>query len=261
MMNMMGNMSVGQNSATSNIMGGGAGTNKSPSNPEVTSNEDDDFGDFSGAGTKAHSTAADPMSKLIQLDSLTSNKKKEDKTREPIIYNDAAATSFATQSSMGSSANAPASFAGIDGLNKTIDISVKSSPSNLQPGQPIMASTGTGLSATQTGGTMPGMGMNQMPTGMMATQNMMGGMQPNMVMMNNQMGGMAPNMMGGMQPNMMMMNNQMGMMMNGMGGQSNGLDGTKSKNQMGSMMGGQLMGSSGAGGTMGGQPMGMGGFQ
>lgn len=201
----------------------------------------------------------DPINKLISLDSLTLNKPKEDKTKQPIIYNQAAATAYQTKSSMGSTVNPALSFSGIDGLNKQVDISVKTPVSNRQPGQPIMAPAnnigmqgsmgmGMGMNVQQqgmAGGAMQGnmgmrMGMNTQQQGMMGN-NMMGG-QMGASQMNNMMGNQM-NMSGNntMMGNMGAMNGQPmsgNNMMGNMGG--NGMNG-QSMNNMGGMMGGQPM--------------------
>jgi len=179
----MNSMQGGSSISNNNVMGGGTGRNvpkKAPAAPATFNDDDDGFGDFSGSGNKSSTTStnADPMSRLIQLDSLTLNSKKEDKTKQPIIYNAAAATAMNTKNTMAPVSNPDLSFSGIDGLNRQVDISMKTPISNRQPGQPIMVSNNAAPS-NNTGmqGGM-GMGMQQQQQGMMGNGqggNMMGG--------------------------------------------------------------------------------------
>ena len=108
---------------------------KMPSAP-VADNADD-FGDFEDADPSSAKTpqkSADPLSKLISLDGLAKNSKKEDKLSQPVVFNDAAAQyvqnqqmnphGFAANNALGSQMK----FQGIDGLGHTSDLSVKGKP-------------------------------------------------------------------------------------------------------------------------------------
>ena len=295
MNNMFGNMSMQQQQQPAMMNGGGmmgmqqpmGGSSASDFPPAPAANDDDDFGDFEDAAPKKEVVkSSDPLGKLISLDSLTKNTKKEDKLNEPVVATPAA-LNFVNQQQqiqhVNQTSNAAASFQGIDGLNKPMNFEPKKVASTRQAGKPIMASDGT----VEKSGTSELIGM-------MSPQVMMGqpqqqqhyavnnaamqqqllmqqqlAMQQQMMMQQQQMGGagmMNPNynnMQGGMgMPNQqMMMNNQQmgGGMMNpnmqgGMG--MNGMQGGMGQPQGGNFMGGQPSGS----GQMGGQPMG-GGWQ
>ena len=273
MNNMGGNPALGVmgGSTSKNIMGGGQ-PKKLQQQKQEKDDDEDDFGDFSGSNNNTNANL-DPMSKLIQLDSLTLNSKKNDKTKEPVIYNEAAATALKTSMATGSTSASDLSFTGLDGLNKQVNISIKQPVSNRQPGQPIMSEVTNnnmigGMQGGMNMGMGMGMGMNQQQQGMA----MMGGFQGNNMMMGNNMTGMQgnnmmPNMggMGGMGGQGMMMNNVGGMggmngmnmnsmggnnmMMGNMGGMGMNMKAQSKKDNNMNNMGGM------AGGMMGGQAM------
>jgi hypothetical protein len=93
-----------------------------PSVPTNIANNDDDFGDFADAdpsSAKSLEKTSDPLSKLISLDGLTKNVKKEEKINEPVVVNDAAAKYLQdkmTNPQMGMAKN-PMGFQGIDGFS------------------------------------------------------------------------------------------------------------------------------------------------
>merc|ERR1719296_500193 len=214
-----------------NIMGGGAANRMMQTNAPAPSNimsgiktavtaqpdEADDFGDFSGpATTSTRSEPTDPISKLINLDSLSINKKKEDKAQEPIIYNAAAQQSYMTQKQAPKDAiSNEFAFSGLDGIQKPVNFSIQSSVGHRAAGQPAMSSMAPS----------PGMGMQGMSQGMMGMQGQSGmGMQsmggmPQQGMMGGMQGGMmgGQNMMGGM-PQQSGMGMQVGMPQQGMMG-------------------------------------------
>lgn len=245
------------------------------SQPAPAPANDDDFGDFEGASpSKAPATSSDPLSKLISLDGLSKNAKKEDKINEPIVATPAAANYVNQQQQIQQvhkSTNAAASFQGLDGLNKPSNFDSKAPMSNRTPGQPVMASGDAGKKTSELIGMMsPQMMGTQQPQQMaqpqqqqanaamqqqmamqqmllqqqMMQQQQMGMNNPNMAMnpqMQNQymQGGMNPNMQGGMNAFQGGMNPNMqgGMNMQGMGQQGG--------NMMGGNMGGQANGTGG----------------
>lgn len=88
---------------------------------------------------------ADPLSNLISLDSLTKNKKKDDKTNEPFAYNNAAkqCIQIAAQRNKGletSKIAADMAFSGADGIHKQPTIVSKTHRMNsgAQSGKPVM---------------------------------------------------------------------------------------------------------------------------
>lgn len=192
--------------------------------------DSDDFGDFSGATTSPKLGSADPISKLINLDSLSLNKKKEDKAHAPILYNVAAQQSFMTQQyAPKTDTGNEMAFSGLDGIQKPMNFSIKSnSGGHRNAGQPIM-STMTSQPSTQT---MPS---SQMMGGNM--QGMMGSMQAGGMMPGMQAAGM----MGGTQ-GANMVGVQGGNMMSGMQG-GNMMGGTQGANMMGGMQGANMMGN------------------
>lgn len=122
-----GNMSVSSSNnntvntfvggAKVSIMGGGSMTQK---HQEVT--EDDEFGDFDD-GKSSKKVSSDPLANLISLDSLSKNKKKhEDKTNEPIAFNEAAKQYIQKGAPVKpvtmSKEAANMAFSGVDGLPK-----------------------------------------------------------------------------------------------------------------------------------------------
>mmetsp|Transcript_4292 Transcript_4292/g.9261 ORF Transcript_4292/g.9261 Transcript_4292/m.9261 type:complete len:653 (-) Transcript_4292:611-2569(-) len=254
----MGGNQVGGNIATMNNAFGKMGLSSAPA-PVVAAapaaDDGDDFGDFEGADTstsKAAETSSDPLSKLISLDGLTKNTKKEDKPKESI--------------------GEKMAFSSVDGMSGGLSMGMS---------QPVMGSGVTGdVGAKNISLMAPPMGGNQMMGGQhqqgMMQNRMMGGQQLQGMMQNQMMGGQPQqqqqrmiqnSMMGGMQGGMnggvhnQMMNNQMmgGGSMQGMGGgmgfqggigmqQGNNMMGGGGNmiNQGNAMMGGQQ------GGTMGG---------
>lgn len=276
--------------ATTNIMSG----TKAAFQP---SDEPDDFGDFSGPAISTQTESTDPVSKLINLDSLSINRKKEDKTDAPIIYNAAAQHSFMTQKQAPkSNIGNEFAFSGLDGIQKPINLNINSTVhrSAGQPAMNSMSSPSPGMGVNMQGGMMGGMQGTGMMSGGMQAGGMMGGMQgagmmgtaQNTNMMggtqggnmmgavqgNNIIGGMqGSNMMGGMQGSNMMGGMQGGNMMGGMQG-VNMMGGVQGANMMGSMpqqsgmMSGSAMGGVQGANTMAGgmgsmQPSGMMGMQ
>lgn len=281
MNNAFGNMNMGGNSmmgtqqqqiignvmggSQSNIMGGQRGNNVMGGQSKPVSASDDDFGDFNdGSSGKS---AADPLSNLISLDSLTMNKKNVDKTKEPVLFNDAAkayVVSGAQHKPVGTTkAAADMAFSGVDGLHKQTSFSGNMNPmnsmgGNFQSGQSVMNRGGN----------------NNMMNGMQ--QQAMGGMNNNMGMMggmSNNMGGMSQqrnmygmsqtqgnNMDNGMNNNMNGRNNnsggmnQQGMMGGTNQGMNQGMMGGMNQGMNQGMMGGNSMNQGNS--TMGGQPMG-----
>ena len=264
---MMGGMQ--QPMASANVMSGGSGMQ-----PVTAPANDDDFGDFEDASpSKATTTSSDPLSKLISLDSLTKNPKKEDKINEPIVATPAAANFVNQQQQIQQvhqSTNAAASFQGIDGLNKSSNLESKKPVSTRKAGQPVMgASDGSGK--TELIGMMSPemMGQQQVPQQqnnlamqqqlmmqqqMMLQQQRMMQQQQQMGMMNNQNMMMNPQMM--TNPNMMN-NPQMNYMQGGMS-MHGGMNTQGNMNYMEGM--GQPQGGNTMGGSMGGQTNGTGGW-
>mmetsp|Transcript_12851 Transcript_12851/g.18495 ORF Transcript_12851/g.18495 Transcript_12851/m.18495 type:complete len:269 (+) Transcript_12851:1-807(+) len=262
----MNTMNNGVSMGGMNTMGNGAGMGGmtlSVSTPAAAN--DDDFGDFEDAAPKQASVAVstDPLAKLISLDGLKKNPKKEDKTAAPIVFNSAAAQYLYDKKSGIQATNPAMSFQGIDGLNKVPTNFNVASTSNLQPGQSVMGGSGMLGAGVAAGGAdaiammgpqsvMPQ--QQQKPVGMQMQQGMQQmtpQMQQQMMMMMQQqqqqmrMQGMN-NTMGGMQGGMGMANP--GMMQGGMGG-------------MQGNMGGMQGGMPGNMGMMGGNMNGMGGQQ
>lgn len=128
---MMANQQMGSNiNAINDVFGKISLQNKQiPSaTPTTNADNDDDFGDFADAdpsSAKSLEKSSDPLSKLISLDGLTKNVKKEEKINEPVVVNDAAAQYLQdkkTNPQMGMTKN-PMGFQGIDGF--TPDLSSK----------------------------------------------------------------------------------------------------------------------------------------
>lgn len=251
---MGGSQSNMMGSSRSNIMGGGQANVMGGQVKAAPS--DDDFGAFDD-GKSGQNTQSDPLGGLISLDGLMKNQKNEDKTKEPIIFNDAAKAyvNNGVQHSkpLGlSKAAADMAFSGVDGLHKQTSFnannSMNSMGNNMQFRQPAMAMN-NGMNMMGGNNMNPQMGMQQQGMGGMNNMGMMGGMSNNMHMMgghgmnsmsgmSNNMGGMSNNMMGGQQGNMMggMMNQEQKKNM------SNGMMGGNGMNQGNSTMGGQPMG-------------------
>jgi len=134
-------------------------SNSSGKQTSITPGMDDEFGEFEdAAATSKRSdsssstlTGVDPINKLISLDSLTSYKKKEDKLKAPIIYNDMAAQFVKEKQSSNSTLTASTTqsktspFLGVDGLQKPLNIMSHDSTSYTNhprvSGTPIMSST------------------------------------------------------------------------------------------------------------------------
>jgi len=202
--------------------------------------DDDEFGDFDDGKSKK-SASKDPLSNLISLDGLAKNKKKEDKTNEPIAFNDAAKTYIQnsaenSHSSGMSKVSTDIAFAGVDGLHKKHTImsnDTSTMSGNFHAGKPVMNNGGTSVISN-----LDGFRSN--------STNMASGMSvTNMTMMNRPMGGMSQQhvgMMGGMGQS-----NQGGMM-NGIMSQPTGIMGDMGNNSQRGMMGG--MGQSSRGGMM-----------
>ncbi len=213
------------------------------------SGDDDDFGDFADAEPPAKSnvTSSDPLSKLISLDGLSKNTKKEVK-KEP-SFNTAAPTQYGFQQQNNSQP--------VLGTGQTGDIGEvfgQLMTNNQQAqAQQRMAQQMNQQMQSNTGKNM--MGGNNMMGGMQGNQ--MGMQQMNPQMMGGQMmGGMQGQGMGGMgmqgnTNNMQGMGMQSNMNMQGMGmqGNMNNMQGMGGMNM--NQMGGQQMG--GMNGMMGGQ--------
>merc|ERR1712176_132209 len=248
-----------------NTMSSNMNTTTMPISNTATQNqpESDDFGDFSGAASSKPSTvSSDPLSKLVNLDGLTKTSKKEDPINTPIIFNAAAAQANVNQVQpqvSSSTAINEMAFHGIDGIQKPIDLSIKSPAStHRSSGQPIMAAPASTSMTTNNPmeSQMGGNPMMNLPNQMMAgtsqtaqmmtmnpqTAQMMGGvnMMGRMAQTPNMMGGMAqtPNMMGGMPQTSNMMGGmpQTSNMMGGMGQAPNMMGGmSQAPNMMGGM--------------------------
>jgi len=168
----------------------------------TASGDDDDFGDFADAepsSVKTNVTSSDPLSKLISLDGLSKNTKKEVK-KEPSKVETSQQYGFQQQSSQP-----------VMGVGQTGDIGEVFGQlmSNNQQAQGQQNRMGQQM--------QPNAGMNMMG----GYNNMMGGMQGNMGQMNqmgmqSNMGQMSPQMMGGQ-----VMGGMQGQGMGGMGMQGN----------------------------------------
>ena len=252
--NAFGNMNMGQPAMggmqqqqlqqpiASNVMGGGAMA-PSPAAPTQAGGDDDEFGDFADAApTPAKAVSSDPLSKLISLDGLSKNTKKEDKLSQPVVVNEAAAQFVKHQQELinqggqqaAFQANAAMSFKGLDGLN---NMSVPQQQSNSTLSQSsVMVSAGgsdaiSSMMGPQSGGMNPQMMQQQQRQMNPQMMNMMGNQQG---MMGSQQGMMNNNMMG----------NQQGMMNNNMMGNQQGMMNTMMANQ-------QMGGNAGMQGNMG----------
>jgi len=259
---MMGGQPNAMGGNNSSVMGGGGGGNNMNSMQQQTNSQnDDDFGAFDDGNARKSSARADPLSNLISLDGLAKNQKKEDKIKEPIVFNDAAKAYIQSGAQhsrpLGTSKMAAdMAFSGVDGLHKQTSFNnVNRMGHNLQQSQSVMGG----------GGTHPM--MNSMGSQMGQMQGMMGGIQQqNMGMMNNGMG-MGNNMNGGQQMqqgmggmNNNMMNSGMGMRNNMNNGQQMQQDMGSNNNMMNNGMGGIGNNTMPMGGQPGQQPMG-GGWQ
>jgi hypothetical protein len=117
-----------------------------PPAASANGDDDDDFGGFASATNKVAIPSSDPMAKLISLDSLSKNKKKENPLEKPILFNDIAAAQIeqkphAEENARAKSLTAELSFRGIDGLSGSASpaaLASKSVHKNKAPGAPIM---------------------------------------------------------------------------------------------------------------------------
>jgi len=181
-----------------------------PSAPVSAPAHDDDFGDFEDASpSKAPVTSSsDPLSKLISLDGLSKNAKKEDKLSEPIVATPAAANFVNQQQQIQQvhkSTNAAASFQGLDGLNKSSNLEKKGPVSNRKSGQPVMGTTeGSGTSELIGMMSPQMMGQQQVPSQQQQAAQKQAAMQQQMAMQQQQM----------LLQQQMMQQQQMGMMNN-----------------------------------------------
>ena len=233
-MNMMGgssNVMGGSN----NVMGGGSMQHQQTQK----SNNDDDFGDFDDGKTGAVKSA-DPLSNLISLDGLTKNKKNEDKTKEPIAFNDVAkayiqsgAQNNSTPVGLSKEAVSMA-FSGVDGIHKQPAMMPNMPPPSMPAGQSVMGGNGMNSSMISN-------------LGQMGNMNNMGNNMGNNNMMQMQM-----------QQAMMMQMMQNNMMQN-QGGMMGGSGNNNNKNQ--NNMGGNMQGGMGMGGSSGNSGMGAGSWQ
>ena len=214
----------------------------------TASGDDDDFGDFADAepsSAKLNVTSSDPLSKLISLDGLSKNTKKEVKKESP---------NFAANQQYGFQQQSSQPV--VMGVGQTGDIGEVFGQlmTNNQPAQ------GQQRMGQQTNQQMqPNAGMNTMG----GNNNMMGGMQGNMGQM-NQMGMQGNGNMGQLNTQMMGGQTMGGMQGQGMGGMGmqghmnnmqgmGGMNNNMNTNQMGAQqMGGQQMNGMNAG-MMGGQ--------
>eukprot|EP00804_Cyclotella_cryptica_P009510 CCRYP_006221-RA/>CCRYP_006221-RA protein AED:0.06 eAED:0.06 QI:211/1/1/1/0.66/0.57/7/1454/662 len=252
--------------------------------PTNNAENDDDFGDFADAdpsSAKSQEKSSDPLSKLISLDGLTKNVKKEDKVNEPVVVNDAAAQYLQdkkTNPQMGVTKN-PMGFQGIDGFTR--DLSSKGDHPHIVHHVPVMGSGSGDVGAKNIsmmapqgigGHMMMGQQPNQIMTGAVAgnsrmTQHQMYQMnvmrQQQMMNATSMQGGNMYSMgIGGQQGMVTAMpggsNHMMGMSMqnnNVMMPQGMGV-GQQGVGQMGSMMGGgmgHMNNTTGNHNTMGGQ--------
>jgi epsin len=237
-----------------------------PNAPQNSSNNnEDDFGDFSGPVNSSAASArgpVDPLSKLISLDGLSKNPRKEDKLNQPIIANAAAATfvqerqhiaEIVKKGTQGSNM----SFAGIDGLHKSslssgIQMAPPLSMGSVGSNPLVMGASSGGASAIDMMDPSVMMKHNQqsqpnnqgnMMQGNMQSQgmgSMQGMMQQQQMMMNNNASMQYPSMMG----NPSMQHQGMGMQNNGTGMGMQGM--TPQQQQM------YMMSQMHGGGNMGG---------
>lgn len=113
--------------------------------------DDDDFGGFSGADSSAKISIPnnDPTAKLVSLDGLSKNKKKEDPLARAIVFNEAAAVQVQQKhssdeaESRAKSLNRDLSFRGIDGLSGSASPAALASKNQVHRklGQPVMQSS------------------------------------------------------------------------------------------------------------------------
>eukprot|EP00574_Skeletonema_japonicum_P006647 CAMPEP_0201713686 /NCGR_PEP_ID=MMETSP0593-20130828/433_1 /ASSEMBLY_ACC=CAM_ASM_000672 /TAXON_ID=267983 /ORGANISM="Skeletonema japonicum, Strain CCMP2506" /LENGTH=623 /DNA_ID=CAMNT_0048202863 /DNA_START=75 /DNA_END=1946 /DNA_ORIENTATION=+ len=221
----------------------------------ATSGDDDDFGDFADAepSAKSNVTSSDPLSKLISLDGLSKNTKKQVKKES---FNTAAPQQYGFQPhnnsqpvlGVGQEGDIGEVFGQLMTNNQQAQAQQRMAQQMNQQIQPNTGMNMMGGNNNMMGG-MQGnqMGMQQMSPQMMGGQMMGGGMQ------GQGMGGMSMqgntnNMQGNMNMQGMGMQSNMNNMQGGMGGMNNN---NMNMNQGGQQMGGQQM--SGMNGMMGGQ--------
>ena len=225
-----------------NVTGTMGGMQQQQPVPVKSTGGDDDFGDFENAVTSAAavSTSSDPLSKLISLDGLTKNTKKDtvNMLHQPIAATPAAQQylqyqqNAQTQGLQNLTLNPAMSFRGIDGLNKPMDFGVVP-PSNLANGQPVMG----GGNVTAGGADMISM-MSPIPQQNSSIQQMvqitpqqMGQMTPQQIMFAQQQM-MAQQMMAQQMMAQQQMQMQSGMSQNQHG---MGMSSSMNVNQMGGM--------------------------
>jgi len=203
----------------------------------ATSEDDDDFGDFAGAepSAKSNVTSSDPLSKLISLDGLSKNTKKEVK-KEP-SFNTAAPSQYGFQQQNNSQP--------VLGTGQTGDIGEVFGQlmTNNQQAQAQQRMAQQRMAQQMNQQKQSNTGMNMMG----GNNNMMGGMQGNqmgMQQMNPQMGGQ---MMGGMQGQGMggmgMQGNTNNMQGMGMQGNTNNMQGMGMQGNTNNMQGMGMQGN------------------
>jgi epsin len=117
-----------------------------PPAASANGDDDEDFGGFTSATNKVAIPSSDPIAKLISLDSLSKNKKKENPLEKPILFNELAAAQIEQkphdeENVRSKSLTAELSFRGIDGLSGSASpaaLASKSVHKNKAPGVPIM---------------------------------------------------------------------------------------------------------------------------
>ena len=166
--------------------------------------DDDDFGDFEGAGGGQQASApdpSDPFGSLVNLGGLSKNTKKEDKLNQPIVIN-AAAAQYMQDKQQGVGAAAPKdtsksaamSFAGIDGLPQMSAPNSMSGGMGMNVGMGMAPIPSTGMNPNVMGGAATGASAIDMmsPTAMappapaqqqQQQQQQGGGMNPQQIMM------------------------------------------------------------------------------
>ena len=228
----------------------------------------DDFGDFEDAdpvSVKSPEKSSDPLSKLISLDGLSKNPKKEEKKEsKPIDFSQPLGGSSG-MSSMGGEQGGfqpqPVLGTGQQGdIGEVFGSMLNQQQQQQQQQQQMMKQQQ--MMQQQQGMANMGMGMNGQQLNQMGGMGgMMGGQQPQQGMMNNGgmmsgnmgMGGQMQGnmgMMGGQQMQPQMNNNMMGGQMNMMGNGNMNMMGNNMQGQMpmmGNMMGNMMGGQSGQG--------------
>jgi len=265
---------VGNNMNTMNDAFGNMNFQSAPT-PAATmpvptaSGDDDDFGDFADAepsSAKTNVTSSDPLSKLISLDGLSKNTKKEVKKE---TSNFAAPQQYGFQQQnnsqpvmgVGQTGDIGEVFGQLITNNQQAQAQQRMGQQMNPQMQPNAGMNMMGGNTNMMGGMQANqMGMQQMSPQMMGGQKMMGGMQGQgmggmgMPGNTNNMQGMGMqgntnNMQGmGMQGNA---NNMQGMGMQGNMNNTQGMGGMNMNQMGGQQMGGQQM--SGMNGMMGGQ--------